>query len=123
MSEWTPYKIRIPKPSGPGVDEGRPLQTVYHVVHVPTARRILEDGCLRGGLIYDESRLRKSRTCVTWLSANTWGPGSIYGSVQFAFPWANQVRTRHCYWVEAMTAYSPAAYRILLTDRDLSRSK
>jgi hypothetical protein len=51
------------------------------------------------------------------------GPGSIYGNVQFAFPWTKQIRRRHCYWVEAMTAYSPRAYRILLTDRDLSQSK
>jgi hypothetical protein len=123
VSEWTPYKIRIPKSSGTTPDQGQPLETVYHVVHVPTALRILEDGCLRGGLIYDESRLRKSRICVTWLSANTWGPGSIYGNVQFAFLWAEQIRNRRCYWVEAMRAYSPPAYRILLTDRDLSDSK
>jgi len=50
------------------------------------------------------------------------GNGIIYGNVQFAFPWRNQIRRRHCYWVEAMTAYSPKAYRILLTDRDLSQS-
>ena len=35
------------------------------------------------------------------------GNGIIYGNVQFAFPWRNQIRRRHCYWVEAMTAYSP----------------
>ena len=122
MSEWTPYKINIPKESGPAPGDGAPLHTVYHVVHLATARRILEDGCLSGGLIYDESRLKKSRICVTWLSANTWSPGSIYGNVQFAFPWTQQIRSR-CYWVEAMTAYRPPAYRILLTDRDLSESK
>ena len=92
-------------------------------MHLPAARRILEDGRLRGGLIYDESRLRKSRICVTWLSANTWGLGSIYGNVQFAFPWKRQIRKRHCYWVEVMTGYRPRAYRILLSDRDLSESK
>jgi len=121
VSEWTTYRIKIPKRSTSGPDDGQPLETVYHVVHLPTARRILEDGCLRGGLIYDESKLRKSRICVTWLSANTWGRGSIYGNVQFAFPWTKQIRRRHCYWVEAMKAYSPQAYRILLTDRNLSK--
>lgn len=123
MSEWTPYRITVPKEGVESPRAGHPLETVYHVVHVPTARRILEDGCLRAGLIYDESRLRKFRTCVTWLSANTWTLGSIYGNVQFSFPWDNQIRKRHCYWVEAMPGYNPHAYRILLTDRDLSGSK
>ncbi len=123
MSEWTPYRIGIPKRGISSSDDGQPLEAVYHVVHVPVARRILEDGHLRCGLIHDESRLRKSRICVTWLSANTWAPGSIYGNVQFAFPWAKQIRKRHCYWVEAMSAYRPHAYRILFTDRDLSESK
>ncbi|MFI5092976.1 MAG: hypothetical protein ACHQIK_06005 [Candidatus Acidiferrales bacterium] len=123
MSEWTPYRIGIPKESGPSSGDGQLLETVYHVVHLPTARRILEDGYLRGGLIYDESRLKKSRICVTWLSANTWAPGSIYGNVQFAFRWSKQIRKRRCYWVEAITRYNPHAYRILLTDRDLSESK
>jgi hypothetical protein len=122
MSEWSQYRIQIPKDSGPSSRDGQLLETVYHVVHVPIARRILEDGHLRAGLIYDESRLQKSRICVTWLSANTWVLGSIYGNVQFAFPWDKQIRKR-CYWVEAMTHYNPHAYRILLTDRDLSGSK
>jgi hypothetical protein len=91
MSEWTPYRIRIPKESAPSSHDGQRLETIYHVVHLPTARRILEDGRLRAGLIYDESRLRKSRICVTWLSANTWAPGSIYGNVQFAFPWIDDL--------------------------------
>jgi hypothetical protein len=123
VSEWTPYRIGLPKQGTSSSEDGQLLEIVYHVVHLPIARRILEDGHLRCGLIYDESRLRKSRICVTWLSANTWAPGSIYGNVQFAFPWSKQIRKRHCYWVEAMTAYSPHAYRILLTDRDLSESK
>ena len=122
MNEWTTYGINIPARSISVPADGLPLQAVHHVVHLPAARRILEDGCLRGGLIYDESKLKESRICVTWLSANTWATGSIYGNVQFAFPWRNQIRRRHCYWVEAMTAYSPKAYRILLTDRDLSQS-
>jgi hypothetical protein len=123
VSEWTPYRVRIPREFAPSPREGQRLETVYHVVHLPAARRILEDGRLRGGLIYDESRLRKSRICVTRLSANSWAPGSIYGNVQFAFPWSKQIRNRRCYWVEAMTGYRPHAYRILLTDRDLSESK
>jgi hypothetical protein len=122
MSEWSPYRIQIPKASAPSSRDGQLLETVYHVVHLPVARRMLEDGHLRAGLIYDESRLQKSRICVTWFSANTWVFGSIYGNIQFAFPWNKQIRKR-CYWVEAMTRYNPHAYRILLTDRDLSGSK
>lgn len=61
------------------------LTTVRHVVHVPFARRIVEDGRIKAGLVYDESRLNKSRISVAWVSANTWGPGSIYGTVEFQF--------------------------------------
>ena len=101
--------------------DGLPLQTVHHVVHCRRRAASLKmDVCVAA--LYDESKLKKSRICVTWLSANTWATGSIYGHVQFAFHWRNQIRRRHCYWVEAMTAYSPKAYRILLTDRDLSQS-
>ena len=123
MTEWTHYRIGIPNGGASSSDDGQLLETVYHVVHLPIARRILEDGHLRSGLVYDESRLRKSRICVTWLSANTWAPGSIYGNVQFAFPWNKQIRKRHCYWVEAIPSYNPPAYRILLTDRDRSESR
>ena len=69
---------------------------------------------------YDESRLNRSRTCVTWVSANTWGPGSIYGNAEFCFSWEHVIKDRHFYWVEAMTDYKPHAYRFLITDRDLS---
>jgi hypothetical protein len=123
VAQWTPYIIRIPNRSGRRPGDGVVLKTVHHVVHVPTARRILEDGRLRAGLIHDESRLNKSRTCVTWVSANTWGPGSIYGNVQFSFAWLDLIRDRHFYWVEAMTEYSPPAYRILVTDRELGHSQ
>jgi hypothetical protein len=123
MPEWTRYRIKVPEHNVPSTRDGQQLKNVYHVVHLSEARRILEDGNLRAGLIYDESKLQRSRICVTWLSANTWAMGSIYGNVQFTFPWAKQIRSRRLYWVEAMTGYRPHAYRILLTDRDLSESK
>lgn len=121
--EWTSYRIRIPEATRRHSRDGVILETVHHVVHVPTARRILEDNRLRAGLIYDESRLNRSRMCVTWVSANTWGPGSIYGNIQFSFAWSDLIRDRRVYWVEAMPDYSPRAYRLLLTDRDLSASR
>ncbi len=92
------------------------------MVHVPEARRILEDERIKAGLVHDESRLKSSRVCVTWLSANTWRYGSIYGNVQFTFDWRSIVKGRRVYWVEAMEGYKPAAYRFLLTDRDLTGS-
>jgi len=122
MSEWTPYRIAFPDSSHPQSQHGNVLKTVYHVAHIEEARRILEDGRLKAGLVYDESKLKKSRISVTWLSANTWANGSIYGNVRFAFPWP-EIKRQRFYWVEAMTRYSPHAYRILLTNRDLSLSK
>ena len=122
MKEWDEYRIRIPNTSEYSPGDGTVLTTVHHVVHVPGARRILEDDRLRAGLIYDESRLNKSRTCVTWVSANTWGLGSIYGNVQFSFDWSELIKGRQFYWVEVMKSYSPHAYRLLVTDRDLSNS-
>ena len=122
MAEWERYACTIPKSEESRAD-GLSLSTVYHVAHLPEARRILEDGRLRAGLVSDESKLKRSRTCVTWLSANTWVNGSIYGNVEFAFDWTKIIENRQVYWVEAMTSYRPHAYRFLLTDRDMSGSK
>jgi hypothetical protein len=94
---------------------------VYHVAHVVDACRIIEDGRINAGLIGDESRLRRTRTSVCWLSANYWAPGSIYGTVQFTFRWEDIIRDRNVYWVEVMNYPNPA-YRFLITDRDLSAS-
>ena len=116
----TPYKLVLP--ANRDQDEPPVLDTVHHVVHVPEARRILEDRYLRAGLVCDDSRVNRSRMCVTWLSANTWALGSIYGTVQFTFRWQDIVENRDIYWVEAMTEYHPTAYRFLITDRDLSAS-
>ena len=124
MPEWEDYACIIPKNKGRSSNsESSLLSTVYHIVHLPMARRILEDRCLHAGLVYDESKLNRSRTCVTWLSANMWVEGSIYGNVCFAFDWAKIIEDRQVYWVEAMTDYKPHAYRFLLTDRDMSGSK
>lgn len=122
MAEWDDYEVTLP--SGGTTPTGTAkLETVHHVVHIPAARRILEDEGIRAGLVYDESRLNKARMSVVWLSANTWAYGSIYGNVQFSFPWETLAKGRRFYWVEAMDKYSPPAYRILMTDRDLSSSK
>lgn len=121
MPEWDAYSIKIPHGALLS-DRGTVLETVYHVVHLQTARRIIEDSKLRAGLIHDDSKLNRSRLSVTWLSANTWEKGSIYGSVQFSFPWSVLIKERQIYWVEAITDYSPPAYRFLITERDLQAS-
>jgi len=125
MVEWTPYRCVIPQGGSTFANNSdcSILTEVYHVAHVPMACRILEDGMARAGLIGDESRLQKTRTSVTWVSANYWTPGSIYGTVQFSFPWQNLIEGNNVYWVEAMADYSPDAYRFLITPRDLSGSR
>jgi hypothetical protein len=97
---------------------GRRVRYRWHIVHVPAARRIIEDGKIKAGLVYDESRLNKSRISVAWVSANTWAYGSIYGTVEFQFDWKTLVKGQRIYWVEAMVRYTPTAYRFLLTPRD-----
>src|SRR6266436_2563267 len=111
-AEWDRFKFEI------GQGYSKELKTVRHVVHVPSARRIVEDWQIRAGLVHDESRLNKSRISVAWVSANTWGLGSIYGTVEFQFAWADLVDGQKIYWVEAMN-YNPNAYRLLLSKRDI----
>lgn len=123
LPEWETYACGRPKKDAVFSDRSCwELTEVHHVVHVPEARRILEDGRIKAGLVHDESRLQCSRMCVTWLSANTWNQGSIYGNVQFTFDWNSIVMGKCIYWVEEMKSYRPPAYRLLLTDRNITRS-
>ncbi|MBZ9703253.1 MULTISPECIES: hypothetical protein [unclassified Mesorhizobium] len=121
MPEWDEYRIAIPK-DGERADNVSELMEVHHVVHAPAARAILEHGSIRAGIVYDESRMKQTRNVVVWLSANQWTYGSIYGSVQFTFPWLPLIAGKRFYWVEAMR-YGNPAYRILITDKDLSSLK
>ena len=41
------------------------LTAVRHVTHVPAARRIIEDGTIKAGLVYDKSHLNASRLSST----------------------------------------------------------
>jgi hypothetical protein len=111
MPEWDRYRIRR--------DNEVELEIVQHIAHVPTAKRIIEDGRIKSGLIYDQSVLNRSRISVAWLSANTWASGSMYGTVAFEFPWDDIVRGQNIYWVEAITEYKPIAFRFLLSKRDV----
>lgn len=121
MPEWTPYGFDLAR-IGDDMRGPKELTVVHHVAHVAQARTYLADGRIPATQIYDESRLRGSSTHVAWLSANTWGPGSLYGNVQFSFSWTDLIDGRDLYWVEPMQAYNPTAYRLLVTDRDMRGS-
>jgi hypothetical protein len=96
------------------------LMTVRHIAHVQSALRIIQDRRIKAGLVYDESKLNKYRISVSWVSANTWAFGSIYGTVEFKFSWADLIANQNIYWVEAMTNYKPNAYRLLLSKRNIT---
>jgi hypothetical protein len=109
MKPWERYRIRS--------DSRGEMEGVYHVAHVPAAKRIVEDRRVKANLVSDRSILKGSGTSVTWLSANTWAQGPMYGTVAFAFAWDDIIRDRKFFWVEAITDYSPTAFRILISDR------
>jgi hypothetical protein len=69
MSEWTPYRIQIPRESAPSSRDGQLLETVYHVVHVPLARRILEDGHLTDDLTFQRFAAALRGHAVTFLGS------------------------------------------------------
>src|SRR3990172_1907525 len=79
-----------------------PLTTISHVTHVEMALRVLKDGVIRSGLVFDESKLNRERILVTWLSPNYWAPGFRYGNVRLSFDWQSIVAGKRYYWVESM---------------------
>jgi hypothetical protein len=111
MPDWDKYRIRR--------SEEVEIETVRHIAHISTAKRIIEDGRIKSGLIYDQSVLNRSRISVAWLSANTWANGSMYGTVAFEFAWSDIIKDQNIYWVEAITDYNPTAFRLLLSKRDV----
>jgi hypothetical protein len=114
--EWGPYSVGEPSANSKWTNtDCCPLNTVYHICHVSDALRIFEDGRIRSSLVWDESKLRNTRTCVAWLSPNRWARGSIYGNIRFDFDWKELVDGKQFYWVEAIAHYRPPAYRILIT--------
>jgi hypothetical protein len=120
-NEWQKYVVGTEN-TGPGFpnDGCKPFETVYHLAHRRAAVHIVEDGRIRGGLVYDRGILRTRRIAVSWVSPNTWGPGSRYGNVEFRFPFEALLRGRTPYWVEVIDDYKIHALRILLTDKDRS---
>jgi hypothetical protein len=98
-----------------------PLVSVAHVAHVTTALRIVQEGCLRANLVFDESKLNTERIRVVWLSPNDWARGFRYGSIRFSFGWEPLIAGKRAYWVESI-AYGVAACRILISDRDYDKT-
>ena len=65
-------------------------------------------------LVWDQSKLNNTRTCIAWLSPNLWVNGSFYGNIKFAFDWRELIEGKRFYRVEDIK-YAPPAYRILIT--------
>ena len=123
-SSWIKYRVSAPSTKANWTEPRcQPLETVGHVAHIQDAVRILEDGTIRSSLIWDESCLRDTRTCVSWVSPNSWYQGSIYGNVRFQFKWSTLIKGKVFYWVEAMTTYRPTAIRILITTKNYDNSR
>ena len=119
--EWYPYRVGIPSTNPNWTNpDCCPLETVFHICHVGEAFRVFEDERIRSSLVWDESKLRNTRTCVSWVSPNSWIDGSIYGNIRFDFDWKRLVEGKQFYWVEAI-AYSPHAFRILISEEDHSK--
>ena len=93
------------------------LTTISHVSHIARSVDILKEGIVKSGLVYDESKLRRERILVTWLSPNDWKLGFMYGNVRFSFDWKRLLSRMGAYWIEKMD-YKPPAARILLTDEN-----
>lgn len=120
---WRKYRVGRP-PSRPNWTEPdcQRCSEVSHVSHAEAALRIVGDGKIRKGLVFDESILNTERILVTWLSPNHWSAGFRYGNVRFSFDFARAVENKNFYWVEAISAYTPTACRILITSKDRSSS-
>lgn len=123
VPEWEKYKVGIPSKKKNWTNENcQPFDTVRHIAHIRDAIRIMEDGLIRSSLVWDKSRLNNSRTSVSWVSPNFWGPGSIYGNISFEFEWEDLIREKRFYWVEDVIDVRPFAYRILVTDNNYDKS-
>jgi hypothetical protein len=117
---WAKFSVGHPSGRPGSTPDCRPISSIAHIAHVPAAIRIVEDGWLRAGLVFDQSKLNRERIRVVWLSPNDWSNGFRYGNVGFHFDWATLIKGKRIYWVESMPQYSPEACRILLADVDYS---
>lgn len=120
---WLKYKVGSPSTRKNWTEPScQPCTEVSHVSHVEAALKIVGEKKIRQGLVFDESMLNTERVLVTWVSPNSWVNGFRYGNVRFTYEFADLIEGKNFYWVEAMTAYSPTACRILITSADRSAS-
>lgn len=117
--EWARFRVGQPSTTSNWTNlDCQELTSIEHVTHIDMALRMMADGKMKSGLVFDESKLRTNRILVTWLSPNRWFLGSRYGNVSFSFDWNSLIQGMNYYWVESIQQYNPAALRILITDRD-----
>ena len=114
MSEWNKFKVGKP---GSFNNDCQQFDSVSHTSHVSSAINIIEAGEVRPSLVFDKSKLNKERILVSWLSPNQWSDGFRYGNIRFDFSFADIIKNKRFYWVEAIS-YQPNACRILITDID-----
>lgn len=118
---WKKYRVGRPSNRRNWTEPScSPCSEVSHVSHIDVALRIVEDGKIRQGLVFDESVLNVRRILVCWLSPNSWSNGFRYGNIRFNYDFESLVEGKRYYWVEAITAYTPVACRILVTTEDRS---
>lgn len=123
MPEWVKFKVGKPSTRKNWTEpDCQPLERIYHVTHIGTAARMLSDGLIKSGLVYDKSKLNNERIQVVWLSPNDWlgAGGSRYGNIRLSFDFESLVRKKKYYWVESI-AYHPPAVRILVSDSNYSQ--
>ena len=96
------------------------LKEVRHVAHVADACSILLDGQINASVFEGDGKLASYPKPVTWLSANTWARGSIYGNVEFVFDWQEIIDGRRLYWIDTVYRRS-ITYQILLTSNRARR--
>ncbi len=109
-AEWEEHRI---------LDETT-MSEVTHTSHVETALRIVADNCIRAGIVYDKSRLNKTRYHVTWFSPNVWRRGFRYGNIAFCTDFKPIQRTfKFAYWIENASYDIPAPRFLLSTQEDL----
>jgi hypothetical protein len=113
LPEWDLYEATLPPPKYGNTFE---LTEVFTIMHIREAMRAIEDEKISARLVYDESRLNTARLPVVWSSANHWHHGSMYGTVGFHFDWNKLIDGKVFYWIEAIEAYTPTAFRILICD-------
>lgn len=120
IPEWSKFKVGAKSTKANWTNpDCQPLDTVFHVTHFDSALRILSEGAIKSGLVYDKSKLNTERILVAWLSPNDWigANGFRYGNVRFSFDFASLIKNKNIYWVESIP-YGINAMRILITDNN-----